>query len=209
MTLYLVRHGESEGNLARRFQTHDEKLSILGQSQAKAVASRFAHTKVDFLLSSTMKRAMQTAEEIATVVGKDVIPEPLFAELTQPSEVVGKNHTDKNTAVVIEKITKNKHNPNYHYSDEENYFDFISRIDFALHKLENYGDNENVIVVAHGHVIRAIIGIVLFGTDLSSRNFDELIDNAITKNTGISIVQHSPERGWQLVTFNDHAHLLE
>lgn len=209
MTLYLVRHGESEGNAAKRFQSATEKLSALGMSQAKIVAKRFEHTKVDALLSSTIDRAMQTAGEIAKIVHKDIVPSALFCELQEPSDVIGKTFSDQNTFSIIEKITKNKHNPSYHYSDEENYFDFITRIDYALHSLEKYADNENVVVVAHGHVVRAIIGIVLFGTELSARNFDQLIAHTLPKNTGISMLNFSAEKGWQLVTFNDHSHLLE
>lgn len=209
MTLYLVRHGESEGNTNKRFQTHEEKLTALGEKQARIVAKRFSNIKVDALIASTMTRAQQTAAEIAAVVGKEIVAQPLFVEMKQPSDVVGKAHADQNSITVMEKVRKNKHNPNYHYSDEENFFDFISRIDFALHSLENYGDDEQVIVVAHGHVVRAIIGIILFGTDLSSRNFSELISNMLTTNTGITVAKFSLEKGWQLLTYNDHAHLLE
>jgi broad specificity phosphatase PhoE len=209
MTLYLVRHGESEGNVGKRFQNHEEKLTELGEKQARVVAQRFAKIRVDAIVASTMTRAQQTAGEIAKVVGKEIIPQSLFVEMKQPSEVVGKFHKDQNAVTIIEKVNKNKHNPTYHYSDEENYFDFISRVDAALHTLEQYGDDENVVVVAHGHVVRAVVGIILFGTDLSSRNFDMLKDHLSTTNTGISVASYSPERGWQLVTFNDHAHLLE
>lgn len=209
MTLYLVRHGESEGNIAKRFQSHEEKLTVLGEKQAKIVAKRFSKMSVDAIVASTMVRAQQTAREIRAVVGKDIQAEPLFVEIKQPTEVVGKPHADPNSKTIMEKIKKNKHNPAYHHSDEENYFDFISRVDYALHSLEKYGDDDHVVVVAHGHVVRAIIGIILFGTELSSRNFDQLIQNMQTTNTGISVATFSPERGWQLLTYNDHAHLLE
>lgn len=209
MTLYLVRHGESEGNVGKRFQSHEERLTTLGEKQAKAVAMRFSKIKIDAVIASTMTRAQQTAGEIAKVVGKEIIPQPLFIEIKQPTDVVGKQHTDQNAVTIIEKVKKNRHNPAFHYSDEENYFDFISRVDFALQTLEEYGDDEQVVVVAHGHVVRAVIGIILFGTELSARNFDQLIDHTTTANTGISVAKFSPERGWQLVSYNDHAHLLE
>lgn len=209
MTLYLVRHGESEGNVAKRFQTHEERLTSLGERQAKMVARRFTTIKVDFIIASTMRRAQQTAQEIANVVQKEIHSEPLFVEIKQPTVVVGKYHSDQNANSIIKAADEHRDDPSFHHSDEENYFDFLKRIESALHTLEQYNDEEQVVVVAHGHVVRAIIGTILFGTEFSARNFDQLIDNLITSNTGISVAKFSVERGWQLLTYNDHAHLLE
>ncbi|MEP7167482.1 MAG: histidine phosphatase family protein [Candidatus Woesebacteria bacterium] len=209
MKLYLVRHGESEGNVGRFHQTATEKLTQKGQSQAKVVAQRFRGIKVDTIIASTMTRAQQTAKEIAGAINKEIISEPLFAEVKHPSVVHGKPHSDNESNKIIRHIREHKADPTFHYSDEENYFDFLKRVEKGLATLEKYGEHEQIVVVAHGHVIRAITGIILFGTEFSARNFDQLVDHLHTDNTGVSIAEFTLDRGWVLITYNDHSHLLD
>ncbi len=72
--LILVRHGESEGNAARRFTTSPEiELTALGWEQAHEAGHRI---RVDFsptrLIASSFRRAQQTASAIAAAVGLDI-----------------------------------------------------------------------------------------------------------------------------------------
>ncbi len=210
MTLYIVRHGQSEGNVGKRYQTSEEKLTKTGSAQAKLLAKRFKGVKIDRLIASSMTRAQQTAHEISLVTSVPVTSNPYFVELRQPSEVVGKTHTDQNSQTIMDELSKHREDPDYHYSDEENIFDFIKRLDAALNTIvESSSDDDVVVLVAHGYVIRVLLGLILFGTEFSPLSFTMLLSRVKTSNTGISIVNYHPENGWELVTFNDHAHLLE
>lgn len=210
MTLYIVRHGESEGNVNHRHQTPDEKLTDLGQAQAKLLAQRFHTIHVDRLIASSMFRAQQTAQEISKVVNVPVETQSQFVELRLPSEVVGKLHSDQNTKAIKAKLDAHREDPNYHYSDEENLFDFIKRVDVGLQSiLAASFDSETVVLVVHGYVIRVLLGLILLGTDFSPLLFKILNGKVKTSNTGITKVHYSLENGWELITFNDHAHLLE
>jgi broad specificity phosphatase PhoE len=62
--LYIVRHGESLGNLAGTLQGSriDEPLSPRGLKQAEALSERLASEPIDTLFASPMIRARQTAE---------------------------------------------------------------------------------------------------------------------------------------------------
>jgi len=63
--VYLVRHGETEWNSARRIQGRtDIGLSAWGQAQAQRLNQRFRETHLDRVYSSPLLRARQTAEEI-------------------------------------------------------------------------------------------------------------------------------------------------
>jgi 2,3-bisphosphoglycerate-dependent phosphoglycerate mutase len=74
--LVVVRHGETEWNLAGRQQGHmDSPLTELGQRQAAALAERLAGEHFDVLYSSDLGRAMRTAECIARTTGLAVVPE--------------------------------------------------------------------------------------------------------------------------------------
>ncbi len=61
MELILVRHGKPE----RSEQTSDPHLSELGRDQAARVARWLANDSVHGVWSSTMARAVQTAEPFA------------------------------------------------------------------------------------------------------------------------------------------------
>lgn len=66
MTLILVRHGESEGNLRRIMQGQlDLPLTEAGREQARLVAARIASMPVAAVYSSPLSRAFETARTIA------------------------------------------------------------------------------------------------------------------------------------------------
>ncbi len=210
MTLYIVRHGESEGNVERRHQTPTEVLTGKGENQARLLATRFTSVKVDRLIASTMTRAQQTATEISKIVNVEVESNESFVELRLPKEVRGKSHADQNSMQVLAQVNAHQEDPSYHYSDEENIFDFIKRLDTGLQSVISHSsDNDVIVLVVHGYVIRVLLGLILFGTDFSPLLFRLLNAKVKTSNTGITKVEYSPETGWELITFNDHAHLLE
>jgi probable phosphoglycerate mutase len=70
-TIYLIRHGETEWNLAGRWQGHaDVPLNELGARQAQLVGRRLARegARFDAIYSSDLARAFQTAWEIGAAV---------------------------------------------------------------------------------------------------------------------------------------------
>lgn len=72
--LYLVRHGETDWNVAGRWQGHtDIPLNAHGRLQARVVAAALRSTPLAGLVSSDLSRARETAEIIATVLGVKVV----------------------------------------------------------------------------------------------------------------------------------------
>lgn len=69
--LWLIRHGESEGNASGTIQGHnDSPLSALGRRQAAALAQRMRREgRFDAIYSSDLARARQTARPTAEVLG--------------------------------------------------------------------------------------------------------------------------------------------
>ena len=76
MELILIRHGLPE----RRNDTSDPPLSAEGLDQARRVAARLARERIDVVCSSTMRRAIQTAEPFAARSGHPVLTEPGIVE---------------------------------------------------------------------------------------------------------------------------------
>lgn len=65
MSLYLIRHGETELNAARVMQPADTPLSARGLQQADAIAERVAQLGVAAIVASPLARAWATADAIS------------------------------------------------------------------------------------------------------------------------------------------------
>lgn len=95
MTLYFVRHGQTDWNKALRWQggAADTELNQTGREQAEAVAAYFVElgfaergaldrpARPAYVLSSPLKRAQYTAAKIADALGLHVVIEGAFREL--------------------------------------------------------------------------------------------------------------------------------
>lgn len=63
MDLYIIRHGESMGNIGN--DVENPVLTELGQKQAELLALRLRNIKFDAILSSPLTRAVQTATPLS------------------------------------------------------------------------------------------------------------------------------------------------
>ncbi len=74
MAIYFLRHGESEANLVGIFagQKEDSPLTELGIQQARIAADELKSAKIDRIITSTLKRAYQTARIVAEKLGLQV-----------------------------------------------------------------------------------------------------------------------------------------
>ncbi len=73
-SFYFVRHGETDGNYQRIFQTADQLLNARGLEQAERASTALASAPLARIISSTMHRAWRTAEIVAAPHG--LSPEP-------------------------------------------------------------------------------------------------------------------------------------
>jgi len=79
MELFLVRHGESQGNIGAS-DGPDPALTDLGTRQAEAVAERLRHAGLVALYSSPLRRALETARPVAVATG---LPIKLVVDLSE------------------------------------------------------------------------------------------------------------------------------
>ncbi len=80
MTIYLIRHGETELNVARILQPADTPLSSRGLAQARLLAGRMSGCGLVGIVSSHLPRALQTAREVALACGLPTQPFELLQE---------------------------------------------------------------------------------------------------------------------------------
>ncbi len=79
MSIYLIRHGETELNVARIMQPAETPLSARGKAQSQSLAARMFGCGLAGVVSSHLPRAWQTASEVAWASGL----QPQACELLQ------------------------------------------------------------------------------------------------------------------------------
>jgi broad specificity phosphatase PhoE len=204
--LLLVRHGESNATVEQRLagMGTDTGLSPLGRDQAKRLAERFTaghEPGVDAIWSSPVPRARQTAEFVREVLGLPVSEDPELEE-HRPGEADGMRFVDV-TARYGEPPA-----PGAHYEPwlpgGESRAAFAYRIGVTVHRLVDAHPGMTLLVVCHGGVIdtavRQLLGLPGDGFDLWALN------TSITELVARHRADRHPGR-WQLVRFNDAAHL--
>jgi probable phosphoglycerate mutase len=81
LTLYLVRHGETDWNAEHRVQGHtDVPLNARGRAQAAAAAHELAGVPLGAVIASDLSRARETAAQVAAGHGLPVQVEPQLRE---------------------------------------------------------------------------------------------------------------------------------
>lgn len=151
--LLLVRHGETDWNVARRWQGHsDTPLNDAGREQARRLAGEL--DPVDVVYSSDLARARETAEILAARLGVEVRPDERLRER-------GFGAWEGLTMAEIEERFLEEHRAwlggtGVGAGDAEPLDAFAARVaDFVGEVLDRHPD-EAVLVVSHGGTIRAI-----------------------------------------------------
>lgn len=209
-TVYFVRYGESESNAGGIRRGDATPLTENGKKQADVVALRASKLPIDLIISSTMERAKDTARAIADKTGKPTEQSKLFVERIWPSWFIGRTKDDPEVLSGQKEMIKNYAVPGFRIADEENFEDVKRRATLALDYLKERKE-KNIVVVTHGHFLMALLALVIYDPDLSAHELDKILGGTRTENTGISVIEENNKwiSGWNLIIFNDHAHLAE
>jgi phosphoserine phosphatase len=205
MKLYLVRHGESDGNANRIHQDAQVPLSPRGLQEARVLAERLCDVPIDTIISSPFQRALQTATVIGEVLNRPVQTCALFVEVKRPTEIEGRPMEDPRVVAIKNRILDNWHDRDWRHSDEETFFDLRSR---AIEALEFIAGRESphMLIVTHGQFMRLLVSVMAFGQTLEADVFRQLQTFLTMSNSALTRCEL--RRGqWQLITWNDRSHL--
>ena len=161
LRLYVVRHGESETNLAKRWTGWmDVSLTGKGREDAKKAGDFLKNIEFDRVLSSDLRRAVQTAETALP----GCVPEtsPLFREIDLGS-LAGQPLAD----LTAEQRARNAVLGYVDFGGESKE-QFRGRVRQAMEKLETL-DCETAAVFTHGGWMRGLLDEVV-GTYLPRKN---------------------------------------
>ncbi len=151
MNIYVVRHGQTDFNVQKRFQGHiDTTLNNNGIEQARRTASKFSGIKIDEILVSPLTRAKQTAQFISEVTGVAIkIEEGLIERCFGNME--GKMNSEKCNIQMLSDYDKN-----CNINNVETIQDLFKRIYSCMDNIIDKYSNKNIVLVTHGCVTQAI-----------------------------------------------------
>ncbi|TWT09336.1 histidine phosphatase family protein [Planomicrobium sp. CPCC 101079] len=182
----LVRHGETDWNTQGRLQgSMDIPLNANGIMQAKACGEHLKEASWDFVITSPLQRAKNTAEIIN---GKLDVPLIVMEEFMERHFGDAEGMTLHDRRAIF---------PDKKYPNQEPMNVFKQRLMSGIQKIEQQFSESHVLLVAHGAVIDAI---------LSAFSLEEKAGYTSLENGCISHI-HYGERGWQVKGINQIEHL--
>lgn len=204
MRLYLIRHGQTDWNLAHRIQgKKDVPLNETGRQQAKLLAEGMKNRPVEKVFTSQMLRARETAEILA-----DSQHVPLY--LVKGLEEIHYGEWEGLTWEEIEKkfpeeYEKRQENlADHRPPGGENQMDVVERAVRATNAIRqdlSSSHATSAAVVSHGMTICCILFWLL-------RNSSDLDDGCSINNASVTTVDWDLETDTgKLVELNDIRHL--
>ncbi|MDY6834288.1 MAG: histidine phosphatase family protein [Chloroflexota bacterium] len=197
--MMLVRHGQTDGNIQGRYQGRtDVDLNQVGREQANKLAQRLSSEKIGYIYSSSLKRAMQTAEAVAKLHGMTVIPREDIREI-DVGDLEG---------MTVEEIERKYgsqrelwENNSWCPPGGESLVQLNHRVGKFIEDIRQRHDENTILVVAHGGTLRSLLSNCLeFGTHTWPRIS---IDSA-----SLSIITLNEDRA-MLSLLNDTCHLQD
>ncbi len=187
MKIYLTRHGQTEWNLQGKLQgSSDSKLTCKGIEEAHLLGERLKDIKFDSIYSSPLERAYDTAKYIKRDRDIDIITCDCFKEMNFGT-------WEGIPRVDIERMYREKHYnfwnmPHLFIPLDGEFFDeFVERIRKCFLEIVNNEKGENILIVVHTAVIKAIYSIV------KNYTVSQFWDPPFIKNTCLSIIEINKE----------------
>ncbi len=181
--LILVRHGESEANLARFFAGHtDIPLTEKGHLQAENTASFLKDYSISAIYSSDLLRSMQTAAPTARMHDLPVIPERALREVFA-GEWEGRAYADLMETYAEGYRIWREDCGRAHPTGGERVTDLASRIYAAVDRIASAHRGECVAIFTHATPIRALT------TRWQGLPVEDMKDIAFVPNASVTIVE--------------------
>lgn len=160
MKVVFIRHGEALDDVENRYGGwYDPALSPKGLAQAKETAQKLKEKnfKVDLILSSPLRRAVQTAEIISQTLSAPMQTLVYLKERNTYGLLCGENkdQAKEKYPELVKAYEKGEEVSGY-----EEYQFFLKRVRVMLKKLAVL-PNESIICVTHGKMLKAIFEDIL------------------------------------------------
>lgn len=198
--IYLIRHGEAEGNLYRRFHGwYDSSLTDTGRRQLEFLARRFQDIPLDAVYASNLKRAQDTARAVAEPQGLTIKTEPGLRELgvgvyeDMPFGELGHRYPEV-------KRRFQSCSPHFAPQGGETFHQVAQRMAKAFFRIAEAHPGQTVAAASHSTAIRCLQAA------LRGKHPSQVQELTLCENTGVSCYEVQGER-FRVIFENDVSHL--
>ncbi|MFU9137218.1 2,3-diphosphoglycerate-dependent phosphoglycerate mutase GpmB [Erwinia tasmaniensis] len=204
LQVYLVRHGETLWNAARRIQGQsDSALTDKGEYQARQVGECVKHVGITHVIASDLGRTRRTAEIIAHACGCDVKLDPRLRELNmgvleqRPIDHLTEEEESWRKALVNGTV-------NGRIPQGESMAEMATRMHEALNACLQLPAGSRPLLVSHGMALGVLVSTILGLPAHAERRLR-------LRNCSISRVDYQQSdwlaSGWIVETAGDISHL--
>ena len=159
--LLLVRHGATELNSAGIFVGHtDAELSAAGRKQVERLRDRLSTERIDSIYSSDLKRAMVTAETIASKHQLEVTAFPELRELNYGNLDGLTFEQIKCLDPEVAELCVNW-SPKLKFPEGESVDELSKRVSGFLDRLKQHPLDQTMLIVTHGGPLRMMLCLLL------------------------------------------------
>ncbi len=165
MRLLITRHGQSMGNIGH-YDRHDPELTELGKQQASLLGERLSSMKLDCIISSNLRRALETANAVAVRQSEKHLEVELLPELMERGTHPGYAglSIDELVELCPSLIPYTDPTPlgGRPWLPQQNHDEMFIRACSVIHYLrKRFTNNELVLVVAHAGLNEFLISAAL------------------------------------------------
>lgn len=195
MRLILVRHGQTAWNAAQRAQGHcDTELDDIGRAQAQRLIGALQPIGIERILSSDLKRSVQTVEPFASSEGIKITK---TADLRERhfGDLEGLPYEEVRARISAKAILFGTDPHCTRPENGESYEDVWNRLGPVV---EGFGP-QSTLVVSHGGTLGLLLALITRAGFEQARTY-RFANASITE-------LHRKESDWEIVRLNDSAHL--
>ncbi len=188
-TFYIVRHGESMGNLDFEMERASLKaggagtdLTTEGRKQSEEVAKKLRHVQFDAIFSSDLLRTKRTAEIIALERKLEITALEVLRERNFGKYVANTKELQDEMKPILEKLTDTEKMRYRHKPDMETQEEAAVRLLTFLRETALAYPGKTILVTNHGNTMRSLL------IQLGFAKYNELPSRSIL-NTGYYVLQ--------------------
>ncbi len=166
MKLLFTRHGQTDWNIARRYQGHsDTALNQVGIHQAEQLAKRLSKETIHAIYSSDLSRAMATARAVAAFHHIEPRMDPRWRELSfgdwegMTYDEMSAHSPDLFDAWMKDSLAVSTPNG-------ETHLQLAEKVEAAFNEIKTKHKEETVLIVGHSGSMQSLLALLL-GVTLS------------------------------------------
>ncbi|WP_250674746.1 histidine phosphatase family protein [Paraclostridium ghonii] len=200
MKVYITRHGETDWNVKGKMQgCKDSNLTEQGKKEALNLGNRLKDIKIDYIYTSPLTRAYDTA---LLIKGNRDIPIGTYENLKEMNFGIWEGMYSDDVAREYENEYYKFWNEPHLYTSTggETFEELIKRVKITLNDITNQNKGEDILLVTHSIIIKAIYSII------KKYELKDFWNPPYIKNTCVTILEFN-EGNYKFILEADVSHV--